>query len=195
MTAKNRLVVEQGPVSGEEYTLDELPLVIGRLPGVDIVIDDTRISRQHARLTEREGQLQIEDLGSSNGTFVNGERISAPKPLQDGDQIGLGQFLRFRLQMAPQPEPSATVVQPALGDETRVRPADHTLVATPEQRAALTDDTHTEQANAKHDTMIGELPPVPAGRSPHAAGDGGRFAAGNPQADRPVAQNRPGRRQ
>jgi ABC transport system ATP-binding/permease protein len=159
MTAKNRLVVEQGPVSGEEYALDELPVVIGRLPGVDIVIDDTRISRQHARLTEREGQLQIEDLGSSNGTFVNGEQISAPRILQDGDQIGLGQFLRFRLHLAPQPDPSATIVLPATGDATRARPADHTLVATPEQLTALADDTRSERRDAKQETMIGELPP------------------------------------
>lgn len=166
MTTKNRLVVEQGPVSGEEYALDELPLVIGRLPGADIVIDDTRISRQHARLTEREGQLQIEDLGSSNGTFVNGERISAPKSLQDGDQIGLGQFLRFRLHLTPQPEPSATIVRPALDDETRVRPADHTLIATPDQRTALTDDTRSDRGAPSQETMVGERPPSQPEKAP-----------------------------
>jgi ABC transport system ATP-binding/permease protein len=156
MTARNRLVVEQGPSSGQEYPLATLPVVIGRLPGVDIVVDDTRISRQHARLSRRGNQIQIEDLGSSNGTFVNGERITSPQTVQDGDQIGLGQFLRFRIHLAP--DPSATIVRSP--DETTVRPADRTMVATPDQLAALAEETSTETGDARYETMIGELPPT-----------------------------------
>lgn len=156
MTAKNRLVVKQGPNSGEEYPLDKLPAVIGRQPGADIMIDDKRISRQHARLTERNGQLQIEDLGSSNGTFVNGERIASPRILQDGDQIGLGQFLRFRLHLAPVSDASVTAVQPA--DETRIRPADHTMIAAPEELAAMPGQPRAETDDAAPQTMIGERP-------------------------------------
>jgi ABC transport system ATP-binding/permease protein len=167
MTADNRLVVEQGPSPGQEYPLSRLPVVIGRLPGVDILVEDTRISRQHARLSQRQDQIQIEDLGSSNGTFVNGERIVAPHPLQDGDQIGLGQFLRFRIHLAPSHE--ATIVGHAdvghadvgHADETVYRPADRdmTMVASRDQLADLAERTAAERDDAKHETMIGELPP------------------------------------
>ncbi|MFI5385121.1 MAG: FHA domain-containing protein [Fimbriimonadales bacterium] len=78
------------PLAGPEIT-------IGREAGNTIVCDgDSRVSRRHARLIPAGSSYQIEDLGSSNGTFVNGVRISVPTPLNPGDEITIGgQSYRF----------------------------------------------------------------------------------------------------
>lgn len=66
------------------------PVVIGRTPGADIVIADDFISSQHARVSPRGDGAVLEDLGSTNGTILNGQRISAPVLLETGDEIELG---------------------------------------------------------------------------------------------------------
>jgi len=67
-------------------------IVFGRDPTCDHVLDDPLVSRRHARLTRSDASLFLEDLGSANGTFVNGQRISARAPIQAGDLIGMGRF-------------------------------------------------------------------------------------------------------
>jgi pSer/pThr/pTyr-binding forkhead associated (FHA) protein len=66
---------------------------IGRDLGNDIVLTDAFASAHHALLTYREGRWWLEDLGSSNGTTVNGSRIQRPTPLDPGDLIGIGQVV------------------------------------------------------------------------------------------------------
>ena len=66
------------------------PLVIGRAPDNDHVVDHPMVSKQHARLTPEGDGYLLEDLGSANGTFVNGERIDAPKKIGKGDAIQIG---------------------------------------------------------------------------------------------------------
>jgi DNA-binding winged helix-turn-helix (wHTH) protein len=63
---------------------------IGRDPEAVIVLDSLRVSRQHARIVVSSGTAIVEDLGSKNGTVLNGERLSAPAPLTDGDVIEIG---------------------------------------------------------------------------------------------------------
>jgi pSer/pThr/pTyr-binding forkhead associated (FHA) protein len=65
-------------------------MIVGRDPSCDTVIDLPMVSGRHALLTRRDSQAVIKDLGSSNGTFVNGQRIDAETPVRDGDLIGLG---------------------------------------------------------------------------------------------------------
>src|SRR6266852_1375148 len=78
---------------------------VGRNPGNDLVLEDESVSRNHALVySSKAGVYHINDLGSSNGTLVNGSRVSAPTPLQDGDSILIGSCeLRFRQQLAPRP--------------------------------------------------------------------------------------------
>jgi DNA-binding winged helix-turn-helix (wHTH) protein len=64
--------------------------VLGRDPSVAVWIDSVIASRRHAAITVASGSLIIEDLGSHNGTFVNGRRLDAPSPLADGDEIRVG---------------------------------------------------------------------------------------------------------
>jgi len=90
MTDNYRLVMDQGPQSGQTFSLDKDALGLGRDPGNDIVINDPQVSRQHARITRQGGLVVIEDLGSTNGTFANGVRLVEPHTLVNGDVIGLG---------------------------------------------------------------------------------------------------------
>ena len=84
------LVMQRGPHLNRSFPVDKDQLVIGRDASVDIVIDNREVSRHHARLSRRGNQWIIEDIGSSNGTFVNGKRISGPVVLAPGSQVGLG---------------------------------------------------------------------------------------------------------
>lgn len=85
-----QLIVQGGPEKGREIPLTQELLTIGRLQGSDVVIDDRLASRRHAEIERRHGQYVVNDCGSRNGTFVNGQRISEPHMLRDGDEIQIG---------------------------------------------------------------------------------------------------------
>jgi predicted component of type VI protein secretion system len=84
------LVMSQGPQPGQTFMLDRDWLTLGRDPSNDIVINDPQVSRQHARITRQGQMVVIEDLGSTNGSFANGVRLTGPHVLSNGDVIGLG---------------------------------------------------------------------------------------------------------
>jgi hypothetical protein len=90
MTENCRLVMNQGPQPGQTFTLDQDLLMLGRDQGNHIVISDPQVSRRHARIMRQGDLVVIEDVGSTNGTFVNGMRLTGPHTLVDGDLISLG---------------------------------------------------------------------------------------------------------
>ena len=81
------LIVIDGVEPGRKVPVDQPVLTIGRGEMCDLVISDRQVSREHARLRVDKDRFLLEDLGSKNGTFVNGQSVSAPHPLQDGDEI------------------------------------------------------------------------------------------------------------
>jgi len=88
--AEGTLVIREGDGAGSEHPL-EGEVVLGREQGsADLVLNDPGISRRHAAVRSGGGQITVEDLGSSNGTFVNGQRISGEVELADGDEVQLG---------------------------------------------------------------------------------------------------------
>jgi hypothetical protein len=89
-----RLVVEQ-PIGKKGTIFDIGPeITVGRAAGCQIALpDDTYVSQLHARVFERSGQVYVEDLGSTNGTYVNGHRVSAPTPMHKGDSLQIGSTL------------------------------------------------------------------------------------------------------
>lgn len=90
-----------------EFQIREGEHVIGREPTAAIHLDSPRVSRAHARLVRRGRDVSIEDLGSKNGTFVRGELITEPTPLQDGDEVQIGPLtFRFRIVDAPANAPT-----------------------------------------------------------------------------------------
>ena len=97
-----KLIIEQGPTPGQEIELAKDEFVIGRIEGNDLVIPEPSVSRRHARLLRQGQQVLLEDLGSSNGTFVNGQRlISAPFPLKSGDTFIVGSGYPAEVPGAP----------------------------------------------------------------------------------------------
>lgn len=94
--------------------------VIGRDAACAVVIDDEEISRRHARLLAKGEGLAIEDLGSANGTFVNGDRISSPTELRGGDSVAVGGVTLTVETAAARTRLHGSV--PAAG-QTRMRPS------------------------------------------------------------------------
>ena len=85
MTLRLRVQTAQGALA--DYALAGAEMTIGRAATAAIVIDDRRVSRQHARLVWRDQRWWVEDLGARNRTLLNGAPVQRPEPLQPGDRI------------------------------------------------------------------------------------------------------------
>jgi hypothetical protein len=81
------LLIMDGHRPGQKVLVDQSEFIIGRDERCHLVVDDRRVSRQHARIRLEGDQYLLEDLGSKNGTFVNGQELGEPRFLQDGDEI------------------------------------------------------------------------------------------------------------
>jgi pSer/pThr/pTyr-binding forkhead associated (FHA) protein len=93
------LVVRSGGGrAGETFLLKRHATTIGRSPECDIFLDDVTVSRRHAIVAHKSGHLEIEDLGSLNGTYHNRRRIEAPERLDDGDELQIGKYRLTFLQ-------------------------------------------------------------------------------------------------
>lgn len=98
------LVGQTGPVNGQKWNLKDT-LIVGRDLGCEVVIPDRQVSRYHARITLTKDGVMVEDLGSKNGTFLNGRMVQEPAYLLDGDmlQIALVQKIVFLSSDATMP--------------------------------------------------------------------------------------------
>ncbi|MCZ7586729.1 MAG: FHA domain-containing protein [Deltaproteobacteria bacterium] len=118
--------------------------VIGREADCDIVLTDENVSRNHAKVYMVEGRIEIKDLDSRNGTFVNGKRLDGLKRLSPGDDIVIGSN-QFRIEEASEPESAPEMTDFRTVDQMRdalrdfdVRPGDKAVPA-----AANAVPTHT----------------------------------------------------
>lgn len=127
-----QLVMHKGPNPGKIFELVQDELTIGRDITNRIVINDPEVSRKHSRLTLQSGAYVIEDLGSTNGTFVDGQRLIGPHMLRPGETIMLGEKISLEYEVLGF-DPNATLMsgsspqaQPASPRETyRVEPMDY----------------------------------------------------------------------
>jgi pSer/pThr/pTyr-binding forkhead associated (FHA) protein/predicted Ser/Thr protein kinase len=149
------LKVTEGPAAGSVLTVAEDELLIGRqAPGPGKLGNDIEISRRHARVTrESNGQFLIEDLGSTNGTYVNGERIVGAQILKPGDMVEMGDT---KLTIEAFSEPSDEVIAPGgppavttfaeVPEEARAPEAEAALEAVDRADAALAEAAEAQPA-------------------------------------------------
>jgi hypothetical protein len=88
--AAHTLVVTEGALAGTRITLGEQPITMGRADDSTLVLTDDYASTRHARLVPRAGEWLIEDLGSTNGTYLDRTKVSAPTPVPLGVPVRIG---------------------------------------------------------------------------------------------------------
>ena len=108
MAAQFQLVIRTGPNIGKVFPLEATEISIGRELGNTIVINDAEVSRNHAKLTWQGAGYLIEDTGSTNGTFVNKQRISAPHAVKAGDLVSLSENISLMFEATG--DPNATMI-------------------------------------------------------------------------------------
>jgi pSer/pThr/pTyr-binding forkhead associated (FHA) protein len=84
------LVVTQGSLKGTTISLGQAPILNGRAPECTLVLEDDYASGRHARLSLQQGTWMVEDLGSTNGTFLGRNRVQAPTPVSPGSPVRIG---------------------------------------------------------------------------------------------------------
>jgi serine phosphatase RsbU (regulator of sigma subunit)/pSer/pThr/pTyr-binding forkhead associated (FHA) protein len=87
------LITVKGPNIGQRYRLDSESTTIGRQPDAPVYLDSLAVSRQHARVLSADGKFFVEDLGSSNGTYLNSIRITSRTPLTEKDTLQIGPYV------------------------------------------------------------------------------------------------------
>ncbi len=112
------LIMRTGPNPGKSFDLTKNELYIGRDINNDIVINDSEISRKHARLILQAGGYVLEDLGSTNGSFVNGQRLMGPHVLRPGEVVMLGE--NVSLAFEPGYDADATMVAASMQTSTYI---------------------------------------------------------------------------
>lgn len=152
-----RLVVQRGPEPGASYALTEDVIRIGRTVGNDIVINGPEMSRQHAQLVRQPDGYAIQDLGSTNGTFVNYQRLTGLTLLSHGDVVAFGDAIvlaywdESATDSQPVPPPVIRGQRPAVAPSPA--PAPRPSAARPPQPAAYAEPVVASSP---------ELPPLTA---------------------------------
>jgi hypothetical protein len=109
-----KLTLLLGRRTMQVYDFKQPSIVIGRDDGVDVLIDNPSVSRRHAEIRLSDDGWEVEDLGSSNGTFIGGTKIQGPHALGLGDEIGFGKFsIVFGKALGEGEQPKAAAQQVA----------------------------------------------------------------------------------
>ena len=180
---QDHFIIIGGSRAGEKIPLTNLPLVIGRIPPAEVIFDVESVSRKHARLSREATGYLIEDLGSSNGTYVNNERILGGRTLlKNGDIVRLGKDVDLRLVVAVPQQPEISVKMPT---ESRPQQApDRTIIMkSPAEAAAPPPLAGTVIMNVPVETPT----PPATGFEPQAASNQTIFMQAGMAASTPVA--------
>ncbi len=120
------LVSLKGPQIGQRYPLEGERLIVGRQPDADVFLESLAVSRQHACILVHENGYVIEDLKSSNGTFLNGQRVTQPMPLTERDTLEIGPYT---LALRPDPAVNLTDTQQVIRARVDASSSNQTLLA------------------------------------------------------------------
>ncbi len=133
MASSFQLVMRTGPNPGKVFELSKNELFIGRDVNNDIVINDSEISRKHARILMQAGGFVLEDLGSTNGSFINGQRLMGPHVLRPGETVMFGENVSLLFEAGF--DSDATVVSTPLQQPTYSPPVQRETFAPPPVQA------------------------------------------------------------
>ncbi len=128
------IVVERGPTPDKRHDITAVTNTIGRSPQNEIVINDPEMSRRHAQIVQNGNSFTVEDLGSTNGTFVNGQRCTGATPLRHGDRIEFGDtvsliFYQTAVAAPTMPAPAFHLEDEDTADLPPVKPSSRPPVA------------------------------------------------------------------
>jgi len=110
MAAQYQLVMHSGPTPGKVFPLEGDVITIGREAGNGIIINDAEVSRKHTQFVFQGGKVIVTDLGSTNGTFVDGQRLTGQHILQSGQIISLGEQINLLFEAVIAVDPNATML-------------------------------------------------------------------------------------
>jgi predicted component of type VI protein secretion system len=176
------LVMSQGPQPGQTFMLDRDWITVGRDPSNDIVINDPQVSRQHARITRQGQMVIIEDVGSTNGSFANGMRLTGPHVLSNGDVLGLGDSVTltyYEVGVAADVaetlvgHPGGSTAQIDTSQEPPDAPAPAAVAPAPPSTPTPTPQPFAQQPPPTYGVAP---PPPPAGESAAEEGKKGRVS-------------------
>ncbi len=156
-----RLIVKSGGVAGTAYTLETAEIYIGRDVQNDIVITEAEVSRRHARLTRQASAYVLEDLGSTNGTFVNGKRLVAPYTLRPGDEIRIGPHVVLAFEQVFDPDATVAVSAPTLREAAKPTPPPAKAPAPSAAAPAPPQASAAQPAPAPNPNAAPAPPPIP----------------------------------
>jgi predicted component of type VI protein secretion system len=117
--AQFQLVMRSGPNPGQTYPLEGNEVIVGRDTSNQVAINDAEVSRKHARFSLHRGAYMLEDLGSTNGTFVNGQRLTSSMVLNPGDSVSFGENIVLVYESAY--DPNATAISSAKAFKTEAK--------------------------------------------------------------------------
>jgi predicted component of type VI protein secretion system len=136
-----QFVMRTGPSPGKVFEVSKSEIYIGRDINNDIAINDAEVSRKHARVILQSGEYVLEDLGSTNGTYVNGQRLMGPHVMRPGETILLGENVSLAFEAGYD--------------------ADSTMLAAPEQTPAFTAPPPHQEAYIPPPQQAEPVTPIP----------------------------------
>ncbi|CAN5692465.1 hypothetical protein BH20ACT23_BH20ACT23_29480 [soil metagenome] len=151
------LIVRDGPLRGRRFEVQSGEVTIGRESTDVLIEDDSEVSRNHAVVRATDGGVEVEDLGSTNGTFVNERRISEPTRLSVGDILRVGQT---RLDLETEEDPNKTIVSGVVAPPTQEHSAPIAQIPPASSGSSTGDDIPPEPAEpaTPSDSQVDELP-------------------------------------
>jgi hypothetical protein len=149
--AQYRLVVRQGPIPGQVFELNRREIIIGRDIANDFVINDAEVSRRHAQLTLEGDRYKIEDLNSTNGTYIDGQRLIGPHLMAIGEIIMFGDNVGVIFDGEPA-TPDVTVPTPVDLESTPI-------AAIPDPVESLEQPVSIKQPEVKNYQVLEESTP------------------------------------
>ena len=160
MSATYQLVIRSGAGAGKVFPLEKSEMHVGRDVTNELVISDEKVSRRHARLYTEGDQYVVEDLGSTNGTFINGARLSGPHLLRVGEQITFGETSIVSYERVDQ-DPNATVMSTITSSPSTLQtPQQEPIPPKPPARAKQSSQYISSQVPLAREEFEASVPPA-----------------------------------